>query len=164
MKYQKLSLLVAVSLGWGVCSHAYASRRYGMAGCGLGSLVFTQNRGQISAATTNGSFYSQLFGITSGTSNCKGSKEMAVILEQQEFLAANMTSLQKELAQGDGSTVRAFVEVLGCHAAVHQAATQQLIEGYHEIFRAGGIEGVLDVAKERLSKDRETAAGCDKLG
>lgn len=46
------------------------SREYGMAGCGLGSLVMGKDGGQILAATTNGTFYSQLFGITSETLNC----------------------------------------------------------------------------------------------
>ena len=46
------------------------ARQYGMAGCGLGSLAFEPGEGQISAATTNGTFYNQFFGISSGTLNC----------------------------------------------------------------------------------------------
>src|SRR3569832_2714255 len=47
-------------------------RAYGSAGCGLGSIVFGSQPGfiQILAATTNGTFASQTFGITSGTSDC----------------------------------------------------------------------------------------------
>src|SRR3954464_7446787 len=45
---------------------------YGTAGCGLGSLVFGDQKGaiQILAATTNTTFGTQTFGITTGTSNC----------------------------------------------------------------------------------------------
>src|SRR6266545_2071443 len=45
---------------------------YGLAGCGLGSMLIGSKPGivQIFAATTNGSFGTQTFGITSGTSNC----------------------------------------------------------------------------------------------
>ena len=42
-------------------------------GCGLGSMMFEGQDGLLSqtcAATFNGSFYSQLFGITTGTSKC----------------------------------------------------------------------------------------------
>ena len=134
-----------------------------MAGCGLGSFVFKSGGGQISAATTNGSFGSQSFGITSGTSNCIPSKEMAVILKQQEFLAANMMTLQKELAQGEGDTVHAFADILGCRGDVHREAVGRLVEGYTEIFKAPGIEGVLDEAKKQLSKDEMTAKGCNLL-
>src|SRR5205823_3826374 len=40
---------------------------YGLAGCGLGSMLFGDQKGmiQILAATTNGTFGSQTFGITS---------------------------------------------------------------------------------------------------
>jgi len=43
---------------------------YGMAGCGIGSIVFADKPGmiQIIAATLNGTAGSQTFGITSGTS------------------------------------------------------------------------------------------------
>ncbi len=46
---------------------------YGMAGCGLGSILFgeTENRGgQILAATTNGIYGNGTFAMSSGTSNC----------------------------------------------------------------------------------------------
>ena len=71
---RKLTLLFAVV---GVLFTASAARAqqggYGMAGCGLGSLLFGNDNTtlmQILAATTNGLFGSQTFGITSGTSNC----------------------------------------------------------------------------------------------
>ena len=57
----------------GLCfaTGAMAADKYGTAGCGLGSLVFGNQKGivQIFAATTNGLFGSQTFGITTGTSN-----------------------------------------------------------------------------------------------
>jgi hypothetical protein len=156
-------LTLAAALLLGVHSEAQAARKYGLAGCGLGSLIIKPSGGQISAATTNGTSSSQSWGIVSGTSNCVPSKEMAIILKQQEFLAANLATLQKELAQGDGETVHAFADILGCRGEVHPQAVSQLIGGYTEIFKAPGIEGVLDEAKKQLSKDQMTAKGCDLL-
>ena len=48
----------------------FAAAGYGAAGCGLGSMVFGSKPGaeQVVAATTNGTFGSQTFGITFGTS------------------------------------------------------------------------------------------------
>ena len=47
-----------------------------MAGCGLGSMLFKDNNNtkgvQSTAATTNGTFYNQYLGITSGTLGCTG--------------------------------------------------------------------------------------------
>ena len=47
------------------------------AGCGLGSMIIQENTKvmQLLAATTNGSFGSQTFGISTGTSNCKKGRQ-----------------------------------------------------------------------------------------
>ena len=140
-----------------------AKAAYGMAGCGLGSVIIGSEGGQISAATTNGTSYSQPFGITSGTSNCKTSEEMAVIMKQHEFLSANLSTLQKEMAQGQGQTLDAFIEVLGCSDEVQGAASESLVKGYSAIFSAPGIEQVLDVAKQQLIKDQNLAQQCSSL-
>ena len=64
----KKVMAAAILVAFGAVAFA---EDYGSAGCGLGSLVFKQNDGtQILAATTNGTFGSQTFGITFGTSNC----------------------------------------------------------------------------------------------
>jgi hypothetical protein len=155
---------LAAGLLLGLYSEVRATPKYGMAGCGLGSLVFKSDGSQVSAATTNGSLGNQTFGMTSGTSNCIPSKEMAVILKQQEFLTANLATLQKELAQGQGDTVNAFADILGCNGEIHQQAVSQLVGGYTKIFKVPGIAGVLDEAKKQLSKDQQTAKGCNLLG
>src|SRR5215813_15499169 len=51
---------------------AHGKSTYGTAGCGLGSMVFGDQKGaiQILAGTTNWLFGTQTFGITTGTSNC----------------------------------------------------------------------------------------------
>ncbi|MCB9072358.1 MAG: DUF3015 family protein [Bdellovibrionaceae bacterium] len=60
---------------------------YGLAGCGLGSVLFGAKPGgvQILAYTTNGSAGNQLFGITFGSLNCEFTEagtQAAVYLEQ----------------------------------------------------------------------------------
>src|SRR5438309_10501086 len=53
-------------------SAAHGKSTYGLAGCGLGSMIFGDQKGaiQILAATTNSTFGTPTFGISSGTSNC----------------------------------------------------------------------------------------------
>jgi len=87
---------------------------YGMAGCGLGSLVFKENtQAQILAATTNGTFGSQTFGITFGTSNCAPNGSMASKEQVQSFIAANQTSLKNDIARGNGETLSGLAELMG---------------------------------------------------
>ena len=106
---------VAVGLVFGLGA-GVATAKYGMAGCGLGTVVFDSNTkgSQIMAATTNGTFASQTFGITSGTSNCTAGGTVKADKEQEAFVEANFESLQRDLAAGQGEYLVAFSSLLGC--------------------------------------------------
>lgn len=151
-------------LGLGLAGNAWAKRNYGTAGCGWGSQMMGPSGGQISAATTNQSSYTQAFGISSGTSNCLPSKDMATVMKQEQFLAANLNTLQKEMAQGSGATLNAFADLLGCPANVQKEAIDTLAKGYETIFKAPGIEGVLDTAKDELKKREVLKKECAIVG
>jgi hypothetical protein len=100
--------------------------RYGTAGCGLGSLVFGDQPGgvQILAATTNGLFGTQTFGITSGTSNCGPG---LVAQGTRNFVEANREALAKDVARGQGDAIGALAVINQCSdvAAVGPALQQQ---------------------------------------
>ncbi len=87
---------------------------YGMAGCGLGSIVFKENdKMQILAATTNGTFGSQTFGITFGTSNCEGGGRMVSKEQVQQYIAANQNTLKNDMARGNGEALNGLAELMG---------------------------------------------------
>ncbi len=90
--------------------------KYGMGGCGLGSMLFEKNTKvhQVLAATTNGTFGTTTFGITSGTSNCTGGGVARADKEREMFVEANFETLTTEMAQGKGETLAAFGSLLGC--------------------------------------------------
>src|SRR3954469_7964165 len=93
---------------------AHGHSTFGTAGCGLGSLVFGDQKGaiQILAATTNSLFGSQTFGITSGTSNCG---EAAVTTAgTRTFIEGNREALAKDAARGSGETITTLTAVAGC--------------------------------------------------
>src|SRR5436190_23812900 len=87
---------------------------YGLAGCGLGSMVFGDQKGmiQILAATTNGTFGSQTFGITSGTSNCV--EAAAGTQGAKTFIEGNREALAKDAARGSGETITTLTAMAGC--------------------------------------------------
>jgi hypothetical protein len=87
--------------------------RYGAAGCGLGSMAFGDQPGgvQILASTTNGTFGTQTFGITSGTSNC-GSALWAQ--GTKNFVEANREALAKDVARGEGEAIGALTQINAC--------------------------------------------------
>lgn len=90
----------------------FTGQEYGMAGCGLGSVVFADKPGmiQIVAATLNGIGY-QTFAISSGTSNCGESGASAML---NQFIEVNRASLQKDMARGDGESLAALKSVMSC--------------------------------------------------
>jgi hypothetical protein len=99
---------------------ASAQGGYGMAGCGLGSLVFQGDNAmikQILAATTNGTFGSQTFGITSGTSNCTSGGVLKSEKEQAAFVEVNFRDLKRDMAAGGGEFLNSFGTLLGCEDA-----------------------------------------------
>ena len=106
---------------------------YGAAGCGLGSIVFGDKEGmiQVLAATTNGTFYSQTFGITSGTSNCSQEKH-AKAANLNVYVEANKLALSKDVARGRGETLAGLSQVLGCSDSSRLG--QILQKNYTQIF------------------------------
>ncbi len=110
----------------GVCSlllpFSVFSAGYGAAGCGLGSIVFGSEPGakQILAATTNGTFGSQTFGISSGTSNCGDHGLVDLSKEREVFAQQNYTSLVKEMAQGEGENLYTLASLYQCPTETHQ--------------------------------------------
>jgi len=86
-------------------------------GCGLGSIVFEGQNGlvsQTSAATTNGTFGNQTFGITSGTSNCEQYKTFTYNEKVNTFVAENMDNLAQDIARGQGeylNTLAVLMEI-----------------------------------------------------
>jgi len=88
-------------------------------GCGLGKLAWSDYSRQKSIApqvlmaTTNGTFGSQTFGITSGTSGCTNDGTIMSQYKAEIFAAANYESLSQEMAQGGGEHLASLAELMG---------------------------------------------------
>lgn len=105
--------VLLLSLSLLLSSQAFA---VGDAGCGLGSMIFKKNSKliQLLAVTTNASFYSQTFGITSGTSNCSASGFVMNDKQIQYFVEVNQEDLSREMAQGHGNKLTTLAALHGC--------------------------------------------------
>jgi hypothetical protein len=106
-------ITVAAALLLATSAQAAKAGRYGTAGCGLGALAFGDQPGgvQILAATTNGTFGTQTFGITSGTSEC-GPGVFA--MGTKSFVEANREVLAKDAARGEGEAIGAIAVINRC--------------------------------------------------
>jgi len=150
MKKAAASALVAAMAVLSVASVAMADG-YGAAGCGLGSIVFGDKPGmiQILASTTNSTFYTQWFGITSGTSNCASSEVSAA--SAKAFVETNREALAKDAARGNGETISNLSTLAGCSDASAVGATLQ--SNFSSIFPEATVsdqqvgQSVLDTLK-----------------
>lgn len=133
----KKTMILTVLAGLMVASLAQA--KYGSAGCGLGSMVFTDNTqvSQVLAATTNGTSASQTFGITSGTSNCTSGGTVAMNKEYPLFVEANQVALANDIARGNGETLANLSKVMGCNNQSELNAA--LKNNYNNIFTKENI-------------------------
>src|SRR2546425_5016042 len=141
---------------------AHGKSTYGLAGCGLGSMIFGDQKGaiQILAATTNGTFGSQTFGISSGTSNCveNGSTTRGA----RTFIEGNREALAKDAARGSGETITTLSAMAGCKDAKAVGATLQ--KRFAQLF-PGEKTPVEQVSQNVIKELRsDSSLECRKIG
>jgi DUF3015 family protein len=137
------------------------ARSYGPAGCGLGSLIFEPNSGftQVFAATTNGTFGTQTFGITSGTSNCAGSSGGSA--SAKAFVETNRVALAKDIARGQGETIDSLSRLAGCRTS--GAVGSSLQRRFDQIFTDASASDI-QVSENVIDALRSDAAlACSAL-
>ncbi|MGH7963030.1 MAG: DUF3015 domain-containing protein [Candidatus Binatia bacterium] len=88
-------------------------------GCGLGKLAWASSKNQkgiapqVLQSTTNGTFASQTFGISFGTSGCTNDGTIWAQYKVPVFIAANYESLSQDMAQGGGEHLASLAELMG---------------------------------------------------
>lgn len=111
-------------------------------GCGLGKLAWMdyasqkQIAPQVMMATTNGTFGSQTFGISSGTSGCTND---GVIMKNKHvsLTSATFEDLGQEMAQGHGEHLTSLARLLGIREQDHPAFFALVQEKYTTLMESG---------------------------
>ena len=139
-----------------------ANANHAMAGCGLGSMVLPQNKGwhQVGAATTNGTFGSQTFGITTGTSNCTDDAILKSEVKQEVFVSMNFETLHEEMAQGNGESLSALSYLMGCPAEAKGEFGQLTKSHYDSLGKAESPRELLQSVNLAISSDAHLNSVC----
>lgn len=112
-------------------------------GCGLGKLAWNDYKGQkeiapqVLMATTNGTFGSTTFGISTGTSGCTNDGKVMADSKTIMFAELNFDNLSQEMAQGQGEHLASLATLMGVpteHQGTFFAMTQ---ERYTSLIKAG---------------------------
>jgi hypothetical protein len=163
---REMKKLAVVGTLMGVMALAASEARadYNMAGCGLGSMAFHENTmgQQILAATTNGLFGTQTFGITSGTSNCASGGIIKAQREQAAFAEVNFQDLKRNMAAGGGEFLTSFASLLGCEDSAKPALAQMAQAKYELILPTATATPMQLVAgvKTQINADTRLAGSC----
>lgn len=84
-------------------------------GCGWGAMVFEGKDGtaaHVFAATTNGTFGNQTFGMTSGTAGCNTSTKISTAALNQ-FLDSNIDKVAYDMSRGSGEALESLADLMG---------------------------------------------------
>lgn len=143
---KKLMIVFALSVlcVFLVSSAFAAGQGHRNTGCGLGTLLW-ENRADDSAvlqslqATTNGTFGTQTFGVTSGTSKCERAAKFVKNDRLNEFVVVNMDDLAKDIAMGRGETLETFAELMQVPVEKRAAFYQKLQTNFANIFPSENV-------------------------
>ena len=140
-----------------------AQPKYGMAGCGLGSMLFegkNDKLSQVGSWIVTQYIGFQTSAISSGTSNCTTegitSADFAKV-----FIDSNRNPLEVEMARGEGQTLNALTELMGCQDSA--AAAVALQKNYTSIFssKEKTSEQIQQDVRQSLKAHAQNA--CQKL-
>lgn len=112
-------------------------------GCGLGKLAWSDFKNQkniapqVLMATTNGTFGSNTFGISSGTSGCTNDGQVWAEHKVNVFAAINLDNLSQEMAQGRGEHLASLATLMGVPAEHQTEFFAMTQEKYTSLIQSG---------------------------
>jgi hypothetical protein len=139
---------------------------YGMAGCGLGSLVFKDDTmmAQVTAGTLNATGFQTSAISSTHSSNCQErAGEAALRVEQEVFVAANLRALEEDVSAGGGSYTEAFAPGLGCEGAQYDAFIATSKANYQAIFNSDDAQVVYAQYMQALRANPELNTRCERV-
>ena len=130
-------------------------------GCGLGKVMWqnypnAKTKGsQILMATTNGSFGSQTFGMSTGTLGCTDDGRIWAEQKATMFAELNADALAQEMAQGRGEHLASMATLLGVAQPQHAAFFAMAQERYAALSGAGELSpaAMVQALNEGISAD-----------
>jgi hypothetical protein len=136
-------------------------------GCGLGSIIFKKNSilSALLRATTNASFSSQLFGITSGTSGCSQHSIVKKEMLPQYFAEIQLKNIQLDISVGRGDYLIALAESFDCNNSLQNVFNSELKKSYGQLFSQMDVQPTefINKSKNIIMQNEKLKAGCHNV-
>ncbi len=152
---KKTVLTIALATGPMVLSAAETGP-----GCGWGSILMDGQSGvapSVLAATTNGTFGNQTFGMTSGTAGCDTS--VPIHRAAADFLDDNMEKVARDMSAGQGESLETLAKLMGIQGQDKEIFFSVTHENFSVIFPndSVGSTEVMAALQEVLKKEPRLA-------
>ena len=106
-------------------------------GCGLGQQIFDGQVGlgpHVLAATTNGSSYNQLFGLSFDSLGCNGESVVTAEYQRGVFVATNFDNIARDAAQGGGQHLQSLAALMNMSDQDSEQFFQLTQRQYDQLF------------------------------
>ena len=106
-------------------------------GCGWGTMIFdgkSDKVSQVLAATTNGTFGNQTFGITSGTAGCAENSTVKQYSAVNTFMTANIDKVAHDMSVGKGESLDTVASLMGMNDQDKAAFAKLMKANFTQIF------------------------------
>ena len=131
-------------------------------GCGAGTILWKGQSGvasKVLAATTNGSFGNQTFGISSGTLGCQQGGTITAAAKLPMFAGHNLDELAADMAAGHGETLNVLANLYGIRSDQDKRAFCALAQSHFvQIFPSDDV-----TAGQVLARLESLMASDDRL-
>lgn len=138
----KKALVLAMLAAFGVTSQAVMAEEKG-AGCGIGKVILdgkSSKGANIAAAILNDILIPRTFFMSTAATmgeeilGCDPTKTVMKEEQQKRFVAANMDSLSRDMAQGQGMHLEALAAVMGIEASDRTSFMAMTKDEYATLF------------------------------
>ncbi|SFR45713.1 Protein of unknown function [Marinobacter gudaonensis] len=121
--------LIAGAILLGASSMAFAQP-----GCGVGAMIWKGQSGiapHVLAATTNGTFGNQTFGMTTGTLGCQTNQ---AVQSMAMYMDSNIDKVARDMSRGSGENLDTLAVLLGVDEADRDTFRKVLQDNFAAIF------------------------------
>ena len=121
--------LIAGALLMGASTLAFAQP-----GCGVGAMIWKGQSGiapHVLAATTNGTFGNQTFGMTTGTLGCQTNES---VRSMAMYMDSNIDKVARDMSRGSGENLDTLAVLLGVQESDRESFRTLLQDNFAAIF------------------------------
>ncbi|MFW5825407.1 MAG: DUF3015 domain-containing protein [Marinobacter sp.] len=147
--------LIAGAIFLGASSMAFAQP-----GCGVGAMIWKEQSGiapHVLAATTNGIFGNQTFGMTTGTLGCETNQS---VQSMAMYMDSNIDKVARDMSRGSGENLDTLAVLLGVDEADRSEFNRLLKDNFASVFPSSdttsdqAVDAIVALMEEneRLSK------------